>query len=583
MTSQFIPAMEIQPHRDPAGSTSWQVVSPDKPIPTRQIKSEFEYVGSLDSFNEFNAVIKHFDTGRYFAVTAQNWINHKFEDGMKAGEVHPRFGTLVTDEFKGDRAMVPEFNISKLERQIAKLNRRAVKLGVPSLKLNIDRSAPVIRYLDPELGQYGPIRRYYFVTVDGIAPRLDGFQLVAKLEGTEHGNMIKTLIETDLPEEFRMRITCDHCKTDRYRKDTFILRDQSGALKQVGRNCLADYLRSADQADWYVRLAELRDYIIAAGEDDPDGPIPGHHVEHEYDLLRTLELTASAVRQHGWTSSKSARESDQGFGPSKTATAEYVKAHYAKQKDKSGKLINQLEVIEDDKELAELTLTWLKQETSKPKLSDYLHNCRMLVLANAATYNQISILASTLASYCKHAERELEYARRHTFGTANEYLGAVGSKLNITARLVKVFNYEVDGYGYRASSKLMAIYIFRTVDGHTVTWRTEDRGLPKDIEYKVTGTVKAHEDYKGTCQTVLTRCKLESDDKSVAPDLAFSPARKAVVCDIAASHHVSSPLGKSGNMDRAKWIKLYSELVKMHGKPSINLKDCVHHVVFSWR
>ena len=41
------------------------------------------------------------------------------------------------------------------------------------------------------------------------------------------------------------RLACEHCGQDRRRNDTYVLQSDSGAWKQVGRNCLAAATKSA--------------------------------------------------------------------------------------------------------------------------------------------------------------------------------------------------------------------------------------------------------------------------------------------------------------------------------------------------
>ena len=72
--------------------------------------------------------------------------------------------------------------------------------------------------------------------------------------------------------------------------------------------------------------------------------------------------------------------------------------------------------------------------------------------------------------------------------------------------------------GYYGTTHL---YVFRDQDGNKLTWKTGRPvwvELPADLgsqlaekgdRYLVTGTVKAHSEYKGTAQTELTRCKVQ--------------------------------------------------------------------------
>lgn len=565
MTLEETMNRQIEAHRvesfdNAAGSTSWRATGDNGMINPKLCTFVGQYVG----LGSYRTIVKCRE--EYFAVKCADWSATKFDVSTNLTE-HERYGHIVTDADKEGKYLISESNLHVLTEKIEKLNRRADKLSLPRLVLTVDKANPVIRYLDEVLGKYGPVRVFYLCSLAGVSPRVNGFQLVAKLEGTEHGNLIKTMLEDeDLPVEFRDRITCDHCNTNRYRINTYVLRDQSGELKQVGSNCLADYLRSEDHAEWLAKLAELREFAVyLAGDPDADSEDSYNgRALSRYFMRDILELAASAVRCHGWVSGKKARESNvSDFVPPVESTADKVKYHLAKHKDDSGKLIGQLEVSEDDKVIAASTLDWLKVETGKPGLSDYMHNCRVLIACEFIEWQQIGILVSTVATYTKAVEKQREIAASNTFGDSNEFLGKIGDKLTVKATLVKVFNYEVAGYGYRSSDILMGIHIFRTSEGNTLVWKTQDKDLKKDIEYTVTGTIKAHETYKGTNQTVLTRCKLESE--SLPPELCFLAA-----CDYrpASAWEINHVDGRIQKLKRDKWVKEFKALVSKHGKPT---------------
>ena len=56
-------------------------------------------------------------------------------------------------------------------------------------------------------------------------------------------NVIRNITSYKIPEKYWTAIgNCDHCKTERNRKDTYIVRNvKTGEFKQVGKRCLEDY------------------------------------------------------------------------------------------------------------------------------------------------------------------------------------------------------------------------------------------------------------------------------------------------------------------------------------------------------
>jgi hypothetical protein len=98
------------------------------------------------------------------------------------------------------------------------------------------------------------------------------------------------------------------------------------------------------------------------------------------------------------------------------------------------------------------------------------------------------------------AEREEQRAAERA-SRANAYQGAVKDRITVTGtiRLAKVMS------GYYGDTTLLVI----DTPAGTVKWfATGDRGVDAGEQLTLTGTVKAHEEYQGERQTVLTRCRI---------------------------------------------------------------------------
>jgi len=90
----------------------------------------------------------------------------------------------------------------------------------------------------------------------------------------------------------------------------------------------------------------------------------------------------------------------------------------------------------------------------------------------------------------------------------------------IPATVTKV-SYVDNPYDYNGG--VNTLVIFQTPDGHQVKWFASGR---KELEVGQVGTftggsVKAHEEYRGVDQTVVTRVKFEA---AAAPDAPAHPA-----------------------------------------------------------
>ena len=84
----------------------------------------------------------------------------------------------------------------------------------------------------------------------------------------------------------------------------------------------------------------------------------------------------------------------------------------------------------------------------------------------------------------------------------SEFQGEVGEKIHTFVTVEK--NIQLDGY-YGPSN----MHIMRDDDGNCFVWTTTAKNWPVGSEHSIIGTIKALSTYKGTKQTVLTRCREE--------------------------------------------------------------------------
>lgn len=86
----------------------------------------------------------------------------------------------------------------------------------------------------------------------------------------------------------------------------------------------------------------------------------------------------------------------------------------------------------------------------------------------------------------------------------SQHIGQIGDKLEILLKLTKVCSFE-------SQWGLTYIYNFTDDSENVFIWKTT-KELPEVTEgdkMVITGSLKAHSEYKGICQNVLTRCKIK--------------------------------------------------------------------------
>lgn len=133
---------------------------------------------------------------------------------------------------------IPKERYNDLLTKVEKLNKRAKKLNLPDVTVEItsEYSYTCSNILIPMLE----------IEIDGISPKIDGWEFIAKLvfDPIIGKNIIYKINDAiTVPTEYLTSNSCDHCKTNARRINTFILK-QEDTFIQVGSSCLKDFFNA---------------------------------------------------------------------------------------------------------------------------------------------------------------------------------------------------------------------------------------------------------------------------------------------------------------------------------------------------
>ena len=383
---------------------------------------------------------------------------------------------------------IPERNLEGLRVRIGKMLRKANKLGIDPVTLEVLGDHLVA-------GEHeGTFTKEVEVRVTGETPKIGGWTFVATLEHTAEGNILRAVPGIELPAYYReCPPTCDHCGLGRNRKDTYVVRSEDGTFKQVGRNCLMDFLGGVSpeaavaMAEWLIELA--------AGSLDGDIDDFRGRGEIYFSVENYLAYVAVEIRQRGWTSRRTEHETNKRS----TATAALRSIFPVDSYDREDRLLPDPQ----DEEMAEKAIKWvLGLEPEEVAKSDYLNNLTVTVKMKAITDREAGIAASAIIAYRRSVEKEV----RKEAGKASEWFGEVKKREDFTLTFLGQNSFD-SYYGTK--------WVVRLQDeaGNNAVWfSTSYPGIGDDAleigrTYKVKATVKECGDYKGTKQTVLTRVK----------------------------------------------------------------------------
>ena len=316
----------------------------------------------------------------------------------------------------------------------------------------------------------------------------------------------------NVPNEFKnTSFHCDHCHSDRYRKSVVIIRNSdNGKVLQIGKTCLDKYLNSALK-QFSTLLLTIDEIMENAVNSDETGFFDGYSIHNNYiDVKRYLWIAYNDIMERGYHKKDSYEVID---GKVECTASSVFTAYY---KDKT-------ELTEEQESTVNECIEAYKAFIDKKGASDFSDNVIKLLSANFidTKYTNMVVFVPTFLINSRKFEAEKkakqEKAKKFNEGLANEFLGEIKEKVTSEVTLIHCRAFETCFDGYH--SNLTYNYTFIDNAGHLLQWKTTKRikddfemGMQDYAETKpkmtITGTVKAHNEFKDRYYTILTRCKI---------------------------------------------------------------------------
>lgn len=392
----------------------------------------------------------------------------------------PQLFNAVVTKFPTERLTV-------LESKIEKLNRRAIKLGTPKVHLYVHRTYITKKPIAQD--EYGRVIYAEFEVCDigiiGPKPVVEGWHFVARIEHTEAGNIVTAPGGEVDPSWREAKGECQHCGHRRARRDTFLLR-RGTELKQVGRNCLKDFLAGdvASALALYDLLSTTQD---VARDDDEEGGYG--RWKPCVTSLSYLIYACAAVRQFGFVPTK-------GDCPTVRTIDDLMRIPPKDRKGYEAWLKGQ--PTEEDHLTAVSLLLWLDEA---PISGDYIANLKVACALEVLDVRRHGgLVASVPAAYRRHLGEVTERAAK----PVSSHVGEVKERREFDLTVTKVSNVESE-WGAKT------FVVFADDAGNVFTWGASGiKDLEPGQKLRVKGTIKRHSEYRGTKQTELTRCTIIS-------------------------------------------------------------------------
>lgn len=382
---------------------------------------------------------------------------------------------------------------SWLEAQVKKMNSRAKRLKMEPLSLELLQE----NSKDPFA------RGNITAKLTGETPVVNGHVLVAHLENKNGFTVIREMKGQECPAEYQNADIrrCDHCKVDRMRYVSYVIRNVStGKVFQVGSTCVnsfCDTTKAEDLLNWASFFTiDVSDMGEGDGYGGGWGPI-------KMSLQSVLYLATSLIKDFGFTSRSRAQETGQDSTADTIRTlltsprAEKLwKEMYAKFKEKNPPTPEEIQA-ETDYALD----YWRNMPEAEARKSNFNWNLWVLAKGDYVAYDEVGYVAYIPEFMRRMKEEEAKQEARGRLED-KKHIGKVGEKITVSLRFLKMIAFEgVYGYTY--------LHIFNDLEGNEFQWKASSNQQMKEGQvYELKGTVKEHKKFNQIPQTCLTRCKV---------------------------------------------------------------------------
>lgn len=381
--------------------------------------------------------------------------------------------------------------LPEAEAKIVRANRRLERAGVAErFTLTVGDTVPR-SYTNGTGGQ----TTYSMLEVTLNTPSLGygGWTFVATLGFEAHGTIVRTVPGQSCDYHPTTQV-CDQCHTARQRSDTFVVRSDAGEYRQVGRSCLALFFGLKPQL-WVFdyELSELDE------RDTDESERRSWSSRDRSESVREIVAAALACSDRGRgyrrASEYPSTATDTDAVLYERATGELDWRNYDRKA--------WLETRRAD------AVTYANDGTVDDVIAaaanidgdgEYAQNLRILAQGERVDGRNFGLVVSFVAVYARSqrvaAERSVQTTRRNT------YVAPVGEKNVITTGAVTMIRPIESQYG----TSYLIVWV--TAEGDTCKWFSSNAPVfDEGATVTLKGTVKSHDEFRGTKATVFTRCK----------------------------------------------------------------------------
>ena len=373
-------------------------------------------------------------------------------------------------------------NMGEFEVLVEKLNKRAVKCGVNDITYEVKKE-----YFE---NKDGIVNKFNDVVVKYEDIKIDGYKVIATICHTYgNGNIVRLAPNVDDVDKKYYSIDglCEHCHTNRRRKETVLLQDEDGNIIQVGKTCLKDFLgHNVNDKLRYLDKIDIFEHEVI-GMDCYISGIRYISVE------KILQLSNALIKKYGYI-----KTTDEYGYRNDDCTKDLVYRVYEETSDKT--LTDDLKRIKEEvfsenykDDEVQVMIDYLNNDLSQ---SNYIQNLRLLANEEYIDQKDLGYLVSLPAYYHRNNKPDQ---------SGSEWVGEEKQRITIDVTLNKIRGYETM-YGY------MSVLEFIDGDGNILIWKTtKDVELHVGDKKTIVCTIKNHDEFRGVKQTNILRVVVKKE------------------------------------------------------------------------
>ena len=384
--------------------------------------------------------------------------------------------------------IVPPEYYHPISARLEKIEARCERKGFPAPSLNITEIYHGFgaERIGDETYHYEPGDRKIVIEVPNV--KVNGWKLIARVDfmDTESGRrcLVSTVPgETTPAWAHSIDESCEHCHKTRVRNRVYLFRNEK-QWKRVGSTCTQDYLGL--DAAMLLHCSQGRTWY-----DDPEGETL--KTAKYWGLHRYLTAVATCVRKAGFRKSNDDAPT--------WISALVLRVDLARPFAMDPERRKDWTPTDEDAKLAKDAIEHFKAQTNFDRMSDYLRNIAVLADCPMVDRKRLPLAASMIVAYQRVLERRVADAQAAK--DSGGHFGTIGQRIKSIAVKIKSVRTFETAYGWTT------LYSMIDDENRSFVWYSSRNfdAIKVGSDQVITGTVKAHNEYRGVPQTVVTRCK----------------------------------------------------------------------------